>query len=627
MRYPTVQLRIGLSVCVAIGLFLTSIAAIPTGPAEARESNRTLKLYFANTKERGEFTYKRNGRYDKAELKRINRFLRDWRRNEPTNMDPQLLDLVWAIYKESGSKAYINVVSAYRSPATNKALRSRSRGVAEKSQHMRGKALDWYVTDVPLARLRAIAMRMQGGGVGYYPTSGSPFVHTDTGNVRAWPRMTRKQLVALFPSGETLHLPSDGKPLPGYERAVARRKSSGETTLAYLDAGSDEGGDRAGGNNVAGWLKRVFDGGADQAEDNAVDTAAAPAPAPAPEPAPAAQPMPLPGEPAPLPATGDPQMLIAAAEEAMDARLPKARPQSQSDMMLASISTDVAPETAVAPEDTGALASLAFAPAPAPRPRPDSGLLAASLEDSEGPAALAVGEEDAIAALAARSEEPLLAMSNGASDAAFQAPAPAPAPAAPVPAAAGEAPAGPANEGERSTGLDAANSLAASNPANAAAHRPVALAFAAADLPLADQPAAPAPAPAAMDREPPAATKGDRIQLAALSMSEPVVEPVQERPIEPVAAAVVEPAYEAETEELANLISDPVEREFSGFALPQPAGAPGLFTVPETAAEIAAQSATPKLPTLRFQPSQPAEPAEPAVEESFFSRLFASLAQ
>ncbi len=255
MRYPTVHSKIGLSVFVAISLILSSLVAVPVGPAQAREGNRTLKLYFGHTKERGEFTFKRNGRYDKSELARINRFLRDWRRNEPANMDPKLLDLVWAIYKESGSKDYIHVVSAYRSPTTNKMLRSRSRGVAEKSQHMLGKAMDWYVKDVPLSKLRAVAMKMQGGGVGFYPTSGSPFIHTDTGSVRAWPRMSRAQLVALFPKGQTLHLPADGKPLPGYEQAIARRKSGGETTLAYLETGSDEE-TRAGGNNstFGGWL-------------------------------------------------------------------------------------------------------------------------------------------------------------------------------------------------------------------------------------------------------------------------------------------------------------------------------------------------------------------------------------
>src|SRR5687768_4468554 len=104
---------------------LASLAAAPA-PAQAREPTKTLKLYFGHTKERGEFTFKRNGRYDKKELKRINQFLRDWRRNEPADMDPQLLDLIWAIYKDAGGRDYIHVVSAYRSLATNNQLRKRS---------------------------------------------------------------------------------------------------------------------------------------------------------------------------------------------------------------------------------------------------------------------------------------------------------------------------------------------------------------------------------------------------------------------------------------------------------------------------------------------------------------------
>jgi hypothetical protein len=99
--------------------------------------------------------------------------------------------------------------------------RSRHSGVARFSQHTLGKAIDFYIPGVPLEKLRATAMRLQGGGVGYYPTSGSPFVHLDIGNVRAWPRMSREQLVKLFPNGRTAHIPSDGTPLPGYQLALA----------------------------------------------------------------------------------------------------------------------------------------------------------------------------------------------------------------------------------------------------------------------------------------------------------------------------------------------------------------------------------------------------------------------
>ncbi|UVK43708.1 DUF882 domain-containing protein [Mesorhizobium sp. AR07] len=186
---------------------------------------RALKIQHLHTGEKAEIVFKRNGRYDPAGLKKINFMLRDWRRNEPTKMDPRLLDLVWQAYRASGSTAYINVVSAYRSPATNAMLRGRSKGVARESQHMVGRAMDFFLLDVPLKKLRDIGLKMQGGGVGYYPTSGSPFIHMDVGNVRHWPGIARQELAKVFPNGNTLHVPSDGRPLPGYEQALAAYKS------------------------------------------------------------------------------------------------------------------------------------------------------------------------------------------------------------------------------------------------------------------------------------------------------------------------------------------------------------------------------------------------------------------
>ena len=99
-------------------------------------------------------------------------------------MDPQLFDLLWQVYQQSGSRDYIHVVCGYRSPDTNGTLRRRSRGVAKNSLHMQGKAMDFFIPGVALPKLRAIGLRMQTGGVGFYPTSGSPFVHMDTGSVR-----------------------------------------------------------------------------------------------------------------------------------------------------------------------------------------------------------------------------------------------------------------------------------------------------------------------------------------------------------------------------------------------------------------------------------------------------------
>ncbi len=244
-------------------------------PVEAAGQTRTLKLYFIHTQEKASITFKRNGRYDAKGLQEINRFLRDWRRNEPTKMDPRLLDLVWEVYQKSGSRDYIHVVSAYRSPATNGMLRSRSKGVAKKSQHMLGKAMDFYLPDVKLKTVREIGMKFQVGGVGYYPTSGSPFIHMDVGGVRAWPRMNRNELVRLFPDGKTLHVPADGKPLPGYELAVADYKRRvGASGIEVAGGGAKGAGDKDTTKRKGNLFAMLFGGGGDEDEEpNAIASA------------------------------------------------------------------------------------------------------------------------------------------------------------------------------------------------------------------------------------------------------------------------------------------------------------------------------------------------------------------
>ncbi len=200
--------------------------------AVAEGDTRTISLHHVHTNEDLTITYKRNGRYDDEALKKINWLLRDWRRGEEIKMDPHLLDLVWEAQREVGAKQAIDVICGYRAPQTNAMLRRRSGGVAQFSQHMLGKAMDFYIPDVPLEQLRNIGLRLQRGGVGFYPSSGSPFVHLDVGNVRHWPTMTRDQLVRVFPDGRTVHIPADGRPLPGYALALADLKRQGSDPSA-----------------------------------------------------------------------------------------------------------------------------------------------------------------------------------------------------------------------------------------------------------------------------------------------------------------------------------------------------------------------------------------------------------
>jgi uncharacterized protein YcbK (DUF882 family) len=259
-------------------LLVASVPFVGVTATEAVAETRSLKLYYVHTREKATITFKRNGRYDAKGLQELNRFLRDWRRNQPTRMDPRLFDLVWEVYRRSGATEHINVVSAFRAPETNNMLRSRTKGVAKSSQHTLGKAMDFYIPGVKISRLREIAMQLQIGGVGYYPKSGSPFVHLDVGSVRAWPRMSRQELVRIFPKGNTIHLPSDGKPLPGYEQAMAdyKRRVSSSSVQVASTAGSSGTASPAKRRTL---LQALF-GGGDEDED--ADSIAAPAPTPAP---------------------------------------------------------------------------------------------------------------------------------------------------------------------------------------------------------------------------------------------------------------------------------------------------------------------------------------------------------
>jgi uncharacterized protein YcbK (DUF882 family) len=240
-------------------LLCLGLASSSTESAIANGETRTISLSDSHTNEAGSFTYMVNGVYDSAVLEKLNWFMRDWRHDEKISMDPKLFDIAWEVYRESGSSQPIDVLSGYRSPETNAMLRRRSRQVAEHSQHMLGKAMDAHFLDVPTAKIRDIAMRLQVGGVGFYPTGNTPWVHLDAGSVRYWPRMSHDQIARLFPDGKTVFIPSDGVPLPGYQQAAAEIEARGGNVYAA----STEGG---GGKSL---LAMLFGGGGeDEAEEN-----------------------------------------------------------------------------------------------------------------------------------------------------------------------------------------------------------------------------------------------------------------------------------------------------------------------------------------------------------------------
>lgn len=211
-----------------------------TETAAANGDTRTLNLYHSHTGESIEATFRVNGSYDPAVLAKLNYFLRDWRNNDQTRMDPRLFDVIWEAYRTAGATQPIVIVSAYRSPATNAMLRARSHAVAEHSQHILGRAMDTTMPGMSMERIREIGMRLQRGGVGWYPSEN--FVHLDVGNIRAWPRMSYDQLVRLFPDGKTVHLAADGRTLPRYQEARAEIAARGGTMSDVPQYASSGGG-------------------------------------------------------------------------------------------------------------------------------------------------------------------------------------------------------------------------------------------------------------------------------------------------------------------------------------------------------------------------------------------------
>ncbi len=231
--------RAGLNAGLASLVLMASASSVHN--ATANSETRTLSFYHTHSRESVTVTFKRNGRYDEDGLKKLNHFLRDWRNQDSTTMDRRLFDIVWEVYRDVDATQPIQIISAYRSPATNAMLRRRSSGVARHSQHMLGHAMDFFIPGVQLEKIRIAGLRLQRGGVGFYPTSGSPFVHLDTGSVRHWPRMTYAQLERVFPNGRTVHLPSSGGTMPGYQLAAAdiqKRGSGDSVSLASSKPGN-----------------------------------------------------------------------------------------------------------------------------------------------------------------------------------------------------------------------------------------------------------------------------------------------------------------------------------------------------------------------------------------------------
>jgi uncharacterized protein YcbK (DUF882 family) len=172
--------------CLRLGV--ASAASLLSLPALAKVARpgqeRSLSLHNTHTGEDVSTVYWAAGDYIHSSLQDINTLLRDHRSGEIFPMDTDLLDLLYVLQQQVGSRKAYQIISGYRSPQTNAALRSKSGGVAKRSYHMKGKAIDIRLPGCDLKQLHRAALDIKAGGVGYYPESG--FIHVDVGPLRSW---------------------------------------------------------------------------------------------------------------------------------------------------------------------------------------------------------------------------------------------------------------------------------------------------------------------------------------------------------------------------------------------------------------------------------------------------------
>ena len=165
-------------------MFIASTPAV-SGVETAAGGPYRLRFHHLHTGERLDVVYRNADGYDPAALKRVDRVLRDWRKDAVHAYDPRVLDLLRDLLASIGRPdAEIGVICGYRAPSTNESLRLSGHGVAEHSMHVQAMAIDIRVPGVPTAELRDAALRLGRGGVGYY--AASDFVHVDVGRVRRW---------------------------------------------------------------------------------------------------------------------------------------------------------------------------------------------------------------------------------------------------------------------------------------------------------------------------------------------------------------------------------------------------------------------------------------------------------
>ena len=208
----------------------------------AQAESRTISMYHVHTKERITITYWKDGRFIPSALRKLNWFLRDWRKRKAIRIDPRVIDLIWKLHADLGSKKPVHIICGHRSAATNAMLRRIGRRVARRSRHITGQAIDFRFPDVPQWKVRNLALAYGLGGVGYYGEGRNGFIHVDSGRVRHWPRLPQYKLARIIRQ---------------YRKLIGRGwKRGGRTIMVAARSGGKRGNFNVGRRGASGIASR-----------------------------------------------------------------------------------------------------------------------------------------------------------------------------------------------------------------------------------------------------------------------------------------------------------------------------------------------------------------------------------
>ncbi|MFS2003068.1 YcbK family protein [Duganella sp. CT11-25] len=152
---------------------------------------RTIEVFRPASNERAKLLYWRDGEIIESAYQDLCHLLRDVNGKETARIDPKLFETLWgtqAFVQRYGIDTPLEILSGYRTSASNNKLREAGVPAARQSLHIEGRAADIRIANLNSEVLGGLVKSFRQGGVGFYYRAGARggWIHADTGLKRTW---------------------------------------------------------------------------------------------------------------------------------------------------------------------------------------------------------------------------------------------------------------------------------------------------------------------------------------------------------------------------------------------------------------------------------------------------------